>query len=217
MINLDFESLFLGNDIDKIQLKSVDHFLAVGCSHTAGVGVNEDECYVSKLQKHYGIDVYNLAVPGGNHTLCNLNILSWLSKGFQPKIIIAQWPHPIRQLVWNQTRAVLQNINSKDSVFDSLLSYGEQNFYADWLLAIYNVNEVCRSRKIKIINILLEDIDEFYNQLLVKQDIILHQDKKLPGETWFFDNGGTDGLHHSERCHEQWKTRLIGLIDENTT
>lgn len=216
MISLDFDSLFSNAISSKISPPGGDHFLAVGCSHTAGIGVNKDDCYVSKLQRHYGVDIYNLAMSGGNHTLCNLNVLSWLSSGFYPKIIIAQWPHPIRRITWNQQRGVLQNINSSNSVFDSLLASGEQNFYADWLLAIYNVNEICKARKIKIINILLEDIDECYNQLLSNHDIVLHQDKKLPNETWLFDNRGTDGQHHSERCHEQWKTRLIGLIDENT-
>ena len=215
MISLKFDTLLLHGS-SRVDVVDDDHFLAVGCSHTAGIGVEHNECYVAKLEAYYDTKIYNLAVPGGNHTFCNLNILSWLAKGFKPRVIIAQWPHPIRRLGWLGPIASLCNINSRDAVFDRMLEKGEQNFYADWLLTIFNVNEICKSRNIKIINILLEDIDDRYNRLLLDRNIVLHQDKKIPGQTWFFDQAGNDMLHHSERCHEQWKTRLIGLIDENT-
>lgn len=216
MLRLDFGDVLLNGTINDVGDVPLHHFLAVGCSHTAGVGIKPNECYISKLQQHYGIKIYNLAQPGGNHTLCNLNILSWLSKGFCPHLVIAQWPNPIRRIAWTDNLGILQNINNKDQIFDRILVAGEQNFYADWLLTIFNVNEICKAFKIKIINILLEDIDECYNQILISKNIILHQDKKIPGQSWIFDCASADGVHHSEKCHEQWKNRLIGLIDENT-
>jgi hypothetical protein len=74
--------------------------IAAGCSHTAGVGNNINDCYVSLLQKHYGFSICNQAIPGGSCNDVLLAIVNAVQQPELPKFIIAQWPNPIRRTAW---------------------------------------------------------------------------------------------------------------------
>jgi hypothetical protein len=57
-------------------------------------------------------------------------------------------------------------------------------------------------------------VPNYYRARLIKENIVLHIDEKLPGLSWIFDSAASDGLHHSATCHVAWKNRLLGLLDE---
>jgi hypothetical protein len=191
--------------------------IATGCSHTAGVGNNISDCYINCLERHYNYPILNRGVPSGSCNDVLLAITHAVQKTPAAKFIIAQWPNPFRRTVWIQHKKQLQNINSCDSSFRLLLKNGEENFYEPWMQSVIIGNLLCKLSNITIINIMLESVDQEYINRLTAENIILHVDEKLPGKTWFFDNGAEDNLHHSPACHLKWAERLIGIIDENTT
>jgi hypothetical protein len=190
--------------------------LALGCSHTAGVGVDPSECYVSLLAKHYNIDITNAGVPGGNANH-NIETLVARMRNTPPKFVIAQWPNPARLTVWHGDLVNNENVNTASVAFRSLLAAGEKNFILPWLQNIITADTLCKLADVPVVHILLENLDLKYVDILNDQDIELHMDLKLEGRTWLFDSQGSDNLHHSARCHAQWAERLIGLLDEITT
>jgi hypothetical protein len=187
--------------------------LVLGCSHTAGVGVREDQCYASLLADHYQLRVINCAVPGNNSDQCLQSLVAQL-KNSCPAWVIAQWPNPIRRTVWNQTRPTLENIHNASTAFRALLAAGAANFYEPWIQNIITADTLCKLAGVPVVHILLEDLEPEYVQRLQDNNIVLHRDQKIPDHTWLFDSNGSDNLHHSAECHAAWTQRLIRLIDE---
>ena len=100
-----------------------------GCSHTAGVGVDQSECYVSVLAEYYNLSIVNQGVPGGSSVDVLMNIVDTVKSINKPEFIIAQWPNAIRKPIWINGKRFLQNINSSDESFKILLANDEENFY----------------------------------------------------------------------------------------
>jgi hypothetical protein len=191
--------------------------VAAGCSHTAGVGLDPLDCYVSLLEKHYKFSIANHGLPGGGSIDVLTTIIQTIKTTNNPAFIVAQWPNPFRKHLWINDQLVLQNINSCDESFKLLIKNSDANFYEPWILSIITANLLCQLAQIPLINIVLENINQRYYDCLQQHNIQLHADEKLPGKTWLFDNNAQDGLHHSAQCHQQWTQRLIGIIDEYTT
>lgn len=192
------------------------HIISLGCSHTAGVGLDYNDCYVSVLERHYNLTINNLAIPGSNSAEAEKVLVKYLQTN-QPDLVIAQWPNPFRRMHWYQEQQHNENINSCGATFKHLLKDSEKNFYRPWLQNIINATTMCRFAGVRIINILLENVDVRYHNELAQYQVKLHVDNKIPGETWLFDSAANDSMHHSAACHAQWANRLIGIIDEYPT
>ena len=190
--------------------------LALGCSHTAGVGIDYADCYVTLLSQHYQTTIKNLAVPGGSYEQVESNLVNEI-KNDCPNFVIVQWPNPFRCTIWNGESPNFENILNASLVFKQLLKLGEKNFYTLWIQSIITCNTVCTVAKVPIVNIMLENLEQPYYSKLKKEGIVLHMDEKLPGKIWLVDNAANDNMHHSARCHRAWADRLVGLIDENTS
>jgi len=189
--------------------------LVLGCSHTAGIGVAGSECYISVLSNHYKTPFVNLATAGANAPWCTWQLTNYLSNN-TPSLVIAQWPNPVRSSLWTNSTEHFENITNASPEFRSLIGRGIENFYEPWFRAVVTADVLCKKAGVPVVHIFLEDLDNHYKDLLSNRNIVMHCDLKIPGQTWFFDSKGTDGLHHSAYCHAQWATRLIGLINELT-
>ena len=190
--------------------------LALGCSHTVGVGVTSSECYVSLLSERMGVSITNTAIPSGNADYCVEQLTKYLRQT-HVDFVIAQWPNPIRKTIWKNGKPHLENIHNASGVFRTILTAGTENFVKPWLQSIVTADTLCKLANIPIVHILLEDLDSVHVQYLDKNNITLHRDLKQPDTTWLFDSAGSDNLHHSAKCHAQWTTRLHGLLNELTT
>jgi len=192
--------------------------IATGCSHTAGVGNDIADCYVSVLERHYNFPIENHGVPGGSATDVLQVIVAGIQRNPKPEFIIAQWPNPIRRSMWVAEKKQLQNVNNADESFRILLRNGLENFYEPWTRSIIIGNLLCNLSGIPIINIHLEStVEPVYLKELNDNNIKMHIDEKLPNLTWLLDSKAQDNLHHSPKCHESWAERLIGLIDAITS
>jgi hypothetical protein len=194
------------------------HAMIAGCSHTAGVGLDTQYCYTSRLAEHYNISVLNRGISGGGCNEVLMNVVDCVKQSNNyPKFVVAQWPNPFRKSLWINNQKILQNVNSCDHSFEILLKNSDKNFYEPWAQSIIVANLLCKLSRIPIINIVLETVNNEMLQRLNEENITLHHDEKLPGKSWIFDHGASDGIHHSAQCHQLWAQRLIGIIDEYTT
>lgn len=188
--------------------------LALGCSHTAGVGIDPADCYVTVLSAQLGIPIDNLGVPGGNHMHVQNNLVRALKYTRRPDFVVAQWPNPFRRTTYYNNIARDENIATAQTPFLELLRAGEKNFYQPWLDAIVVSDLLCKTATVPVIHIMIENVDEQYHSYLAQYNIQLHVDRKTPEETWLMDSAASDNLHHSAHCHQQWAQRLFGLLNE---
>lgn len=190
--------------------------IALGCSHTAGVGIDLKDCYVSVLSQLLNCEIKNLGIPGGNATDLLLNLTRELKK-YQPEFVIAQWPNPIRRTMWHGKQSHRENIHNASPIFQQLLKVSEENFYQPWIQCIVVADTLCELAQVPCLHIMIEDVEPQYHRALNEYNIVLHVDRKLPNETWLMDSAASDKLHHSARCHKQWAQRIFGLLNEPTT
>ena len=191
--------------------------LALGCSHTAGVGIAVVDCYASVLSTLLAVDIDNQGVPAGNAGDVQSNLVQALTHTRRPDFVIAQWPNPIRRTMWHNNISKKETIMNSSAAFKELLRTGEKNFYQPWIDTIVVCNLLCQTASVPIVNIMIEDISQEYHDMLAAEKIELYVDKKLPNETWLMDSAASDRLHHSAVCHRQWAQRLFGLLNEITT
>ena len=188
--------------------------IALGCSHTAGLYLDESERYVSVLAQIIGHPIANLAEPGGNHSVVQQRLVRVLQKSKLPEFVVAQWPDPFRRMTWQGEQAHNETVKNSSVAFQQLLRQGEQNFYQPWLDTIVICNLLCRALDVKCINIFLQDLEFKHNAVLKANGVVLHANSNLPNETWLTDWSAKDNIHHSARCHRQWAERIAGLLNE---
>jgi lysophospholipase L1-like esterase len=191
--------------------------LALGCSHTAGIGVNAEDCYVSVLAQMLNQTIDNQSEPGGNHTVIQQRLAKAFVQTVLPDLVIAQWPNPFRRRTWRDGRPHNENINTTSAAFDQLLRQSQQNFIEPWIDTIVICNLLCKAADVPVINIMIENIAPEYHTVLAQYGIQLHVDQKTPDQTWLMDSAAADNMHHSAKCHKQWAERLYGLLNEHTT
>lgn len=191
--------------------------LALGCSHTYGVGVNPQDRYTDVLSRHLNCKIKNLGIPGGNADDVLQNLTRELKFNYRPEFVIAQWPDPLRRTIWNGGQMRRENINTASKAFQELLRASEENFYQPWIQCIVIADRLCELAQVPCLHIMLHDVDVKYHNILSVHNITLHVDCKLPNQTWLMDSNAEDKIHHSSACHKQWAERIIGLLNEPTT
>jgi len=80
-------------------LNKNNYILVTGCSHTEGIGLEEDKRYGNLLANYLGTDFYNLALGGSGQDAVFFNLLNWkFTVKEDPKLIIYQLPNDARFL-----------------------------------------------------------------------------------------------------------------------
>ena len=117
-----------------------DYWIALGCSHTFGVGLHTEHRYSDLLEYEYDCKVFNLGVPGGSQNLVKDNLLHLISSGCKlPKLVIIQWPADIRLwfgyqgINWQTTK--IKNISLKSLEYYSKIA--REHVY--WMLDEYKI------------------------------------------------------------------------------
>lgn len=70
--------------------------LALGCSHTFGTGIFEEQRYTNVLAKEIGIPVYNAGMPGVANNFLTENSMELIKNNVKPKFVIIQMISPYR-------------------------------------------------------------------------------------------------------------------------
>jgi hypothetical protein len=123
----------------------------------------------------------------------------------------------MRKLIWRNGSGAVLNVHAdQDPLFDTMLRYGDENFYCEWIECIITITTLCSAMNIPCVHWSLDEISDEYHGMLRVNDIVLHSNDEN-SSIWNRDSGAQDQRHHSEKCHAQWAQKLKGLLDEYTT
>lgn len=89
-----------------------NYILAVGCSHTEGVGLELEKAYPHQLSSMLGCDYYSLGIGGTGIDVMIHNLTLWLNTYKRPKALVIQWPDRSRYLTFAEDNE--HEIGSKD-------------------------------------------------------------------------------------------------------
>ena len=192
------------------------HMLVAGCSHTAGVGIDINFGWAAVLSQQLDLDLVNLARSSACARYVADTLIDYLAQAkILPRLVVVQWPNPYRSMKMINQHPRFYNVNAMDADFAQRLRLCPESFVSEWQQAVIDFNRRCQP---PLINICLESMDSDVAgpaQHLMDQGIKIHLDEKLPGLTWHFDSAATDGLHHSEQCHQKWADRILTLLKNN--
>lgn len=151
-VDIDYKFNSLGYRTKELEEVKDDYMLALGCSYTEGIGLNEEDIYINKLAKHFNLDVFNLAHGGQGIDYCFYNTINYINKmQKKPKFVVYQWPFETR----------------RSFLYSEQIT--EYNFGFDFLPPNYDSNNKKRSK-------LLELDDYWYeNRFLGDEGEILKQ------------------------------------------
>lgn len=126
------------------------NIVALGCSHTFGVGVPVQSIWTSFISDLTGIqDVVNLGVPGASIPLCVRLLATYINQYGPPKIVLCNFPDFHRYEVLDDIgRAKMgnsANANYEDYSKTNIFSYMQN------LQAINFLEAMCKTNKIKLV------------------------------------------------------------------
>lgn len=100
----------LGHRSKNPELIDFDNYILFsGCSHTYGVGLENEKTYAYLSAKKLNCDYYNLGLGGTGIDVMFYNVMTWLEKFPKPKFVFLQWTDWTRYLgyiektMFNQT------------------------------------------------------------------------------------------------------------------
>jgi hypothetical protein len=97
------------------ELSEIDRdnfFLALGCSHTEGIGLALEESWPDRVAQTLNMDYLNHAKGGGGADLAYINSLLFLQNAsVKPKFVVIQWPDLSRMMYKNLDDLRLCGIN----------------------------------------------------------------------------------------------------------
>ena len=102
--------------------------IAIGCSHTWGVGVPDNTPWPSVLSKLGSYSYANLGMPGASIMDCVLAAMAYIKKHGKPKYIVALLPDFKRMTLVQRTDINSQLIDGRNAdkyeEYEEILSYG---------------------------------------------------------------------------------------------
>jgi hypothetical protein len=187
--------------------------VVLGCSHTFGEGLNEEEVWVNQLAKKTDTKIlrwWNLGQPGASADLM-IRILYGAEKVLFPKIIVACWPaQSRRERLLNFDKKPMHHINLASG--DPLLKYentetDQQNF----LKNVFLLEKFAEKNQAKTFHCFSQDAYELDNSLNILKDYTVKNcwpewDRHhLPDAKRKYINTPSlarDGLHYGVEHHQ---------------
>lgn len=79
------------------QIDWSNYMVVLGCSHTAGVGLNLEETWPYRISQELNMDLVNGAIPGGTNEFMLMNLTRLLNNRTPPKLVVFNWTYVARQ------------------------------------------------------------------------------------------------------------------------
>ena len=139
--------------------------VVLGCSHTFGEGLEENETWVSQVAKYSNkiLRWWNLGQPGASADLM-IRILYGTEKVLFPKVIVACWPAESRR---ERLDAHPQNLTSNDALLKTENNNTDRN---NFLKNMFLLEKFAEKNNAKTFHCFAEDAYELDNNLQVLKD-----------------------------------------------
>ena len=182
--------------------------VVLGCSHTFGEGLEENETCVSQVAKQSNkiLRWWNLGQPGASADLM-IRILYGTEKVLFPKIIVACWPaQSRRERLLNFDKKPMHQINLTSG--DPLLKYentetDQQNF----LKNLFLLEKFAEKNQAKTFHCFAQYVYKLDNNLQVLKDYTIKNcwpewDKHEKRDLHSKPSLANDGIHYGKEHHE---------------
>ena len=194
--------------------------VVLGCSHTFGEGLEENETWVSQVAKDSNkiLRWWNLGQPGASADLM-IRILHGTEKVLFPKIIIACWPAQSRRERLDQ---IPQNLTSNNELLKIENKNTDRN---NFLKNVFLLEKFAEKNQAKTFHCFTEDVYELDNTLQVLKNYTIkncwpewdkHHLPEAKREHITVPNLARDGMHYGAEHHrvfarlflERFKSKL---------
>jgi hypothetical protein len=180
--------------------------VVLGCSHTFGEGLEENETWVSQVAKESNkiLRWWNLGQPGASADLM-IRILYGTEKVLFPKIIIACWPAQSRR---ERLELHPQNLTSNDSLLKTENNNTDRN---NFLKNVFFLEKFAEKAGAKTFHCFAEDVYEVDNTLQVLKNYTIkncwpewdrHHLPEAKRNIITTPNLARDGVHYGVEHHQ---------------
>ena len=179
--------------------------VVLGCSHTFGEGLEENETWVSQVAKQSNkiLRWWNIGQPGASADLM-IRILYGTEKVLFPKIIVACWPAQSRR---ERLDSHPQNLTSNDPLLKTENNNTDRN---NFLKNVFFLENFAKKNGAKTFHCFAEDVYELDNNLQVLNDCTIkncwpewdqHHLADAKREHVTTPNLAQDGVHYGGEHH----------------
>lgn len=174
--------------------KKETYDLALGCSHTFGVGINRP--WPSNISKRTGNPMYNAARPGAGIDGCYRNLVYLLKQGYKFDNVFMLCPDDSRVEFWDDLEGRWMTIAWWSHYKKSIVNAFNQPYYArlNFEKTLDAIKGLCLSNEMTLYYIKDQDVDEFVVD----------------------DKSARDLQHAGENAHKLIANEFIKLYDNNT-
>jgi hypothetical protein len=176
--------------------------VVLGCSHTFGEGLEDEETWVSQVAKQSNkiLRWWNLAMPGGNADQM-IRILYGTEKFLFPRIVIACWP------AWSRRERLdlyPQNLTSDNNLLKTENNNTDRN---NFFKNVFFLEKFAEKNNAKTFHCFAEDVYELDSNLQVLKDYTIKNcwpewDKHEKRELHTKPSLAKDGIHYGKEHHE---------------
>jgi hypothetical protein len=184
--------------------------VVLGCSHTWGVGLDDDQHWVHHLSQHNSdrLRYWNLAQPGASADKI-VRILLGCEKTINPKIIIVCWP------VWSRRERLSREAESLTSDADQLKHEDDETDKNNFLKNVFLVQKFSEHMGCKTFHCFAEDsYADHIKQLNVLDQYTLRNcwpywDSRTQRQKYDKPSLAKDGVHFGTEHHERFAELFI--------
>ena len=180
--------------------------VVLGCSHTFGEGLEEEETWVSQVAKHSNKTLrwWNLGQPGASADLM-IRILYGTEKVLFPKIIVACWPAQSRR---ERLDLYPQNLTSDDTLLKMENNNTDSN---NFLKNVFLLEKFAEKIGAKTFHCFADDVYELDNILQVLKNYTIkncwpewdkHHLPEAKREHITIPDLARDGVHYGAEHHK---------------
>jgi hypothetical protein len=180
--------------------------VVLGCSHTFGEGLEENETWVSQVAKESNkiLRWWNLGQPGASADLM-IRILYGTEKVLFPKIIVACWPAQSRR---ERLDLHPQNLTSNDPLLKTENNNTDKN---NFLKNVFLLEKFAEKNQVKTFHCFAEDVYELDSDLQVLKNYTIkncwpewdqHHLSKAKREHIKTPSLARDGMHYGVEHHQ---------------
>jgi hypothetical protein len=180
--------------------------VVLGCSHTFGEGLEENETWVSQVAKQSNkiLRWWNLALPGASADLM-IRILYGTEKILFPKVIVACWPAQSRR---ERLDSHPQNLTSNNPLLKTENEYTDRN---NFLKNVFLLEKFAEKNQTKTFHCFAEDVHELDNTLQVLKNYTIkncwpewdrHRLPEAKREHITTPSLARDGVHYGVEHHQ---------------
>jgi hypothetical protein len=180
--------------------------VVLGCSHTFGEGLEEDETWVNLVstQSNKTLRWWNLGQPGASADLM-IRILYGTEKVLFPKIIIACWPAYSRR---ERLDKDIQNLTSDNILLKIENEYTDRN---NFLKNVFFLEKFAEKNGAKTFHCFAEDVYELNSDLQILKNYTIkncwpewdrHHLPDAKREHIIIPSLARDGIHYGKEHHQ---------------